>query len=388
MNLPAPGRKLLFLRRGLFSYSNVSTAAQLRRCFPEYPLVDVDLGAEFDFGRACLQRHAFYFMRNVVQARRLYGPLIRAGKLSLRNAFGRTPAYLQAVRAAVLGKFAHRAGEFAFTFQTQSLFDAHLPGVPHFLFTDHTHLANLTYPSFDRSLLAGEAWLAEERAMYHAATRVFTMAEHVRRSVVRDYGVAQERVFTVHAGSNLNVAPGALANDGFRNQTIVFVGVDWERKGGPALLRAFEKVLTQLPESRLVVVGCRPEVAHPRVEVVGKVPRERVGEYLARATVCCLPSRIEPFGIAPIEAALQGVPSVVSDIGALPEIVRDGETGRVVPVDDVDALAAALFQLLSDPALCQRMGEAGQHHARATYSWDAVGPKLREHVLAALAALP
>ncbi len=317
----------------------------------------------------------------------MYGPWIRAGKLSLRNAFGRTPAYLQAVRAAVLKKFAHRAGEFAFTFQTQSFFDGYLPGVPHFLFTDHTHLANLTYPSFDRSLLAGEVWLAEERAMYQAATRVFTMAEHVRRSVVRDYGVAEECVFTVHAGSNLNVAPGALANDGFRNQTIVFVGVDWERKGGPTLLRAFEKVLTQLPVARLVVVGCRPEIAHPRVEVVGKVPRERVGDYLVRASVCCMPSRIEPFGIAPIEAALQGVPSVVSHIGALPEIVRDGETGRVVPVDDADALAAALFQLLSDPALCERMGAAGQRHALATYRWDAVGDRLREHILAALGRL-
>lgn len=386
MSQPTSARKLLFLRRGLYSYSNESTAAQLRRCFPEYPLIDVDMGADFDFGRACLQRHPVYFFLNLAQAWRLYGKLIRTGKLSLRNAFGRTPKYLHAVRDEVQRRFAHRAEEFAFTFQTQSLFDGHLPGVPHFLFMDHTHLANLTYPSFDRALLAGADWVAEERAMYHSATRVFTMAEHVRQSVVRDYGVKEERVFTVHAGSNLNVAPGALANNGFRNQTIVFVGVDWERKGGEALFAAFEKVLHHLPEARLIVVGCRPEIAHPRVEIVGRVPREQVGEYLAQAAVCCLPSRIEPFGIAPIEAALQGVPSVVSDIGALPEIVRDGETGRVVPVDDVEKLAEALLQLLSDPALCQRMGEAGQRHAKATYNWDEVGAKLRKHVTAALEA--
>ena len=384
MSLPSPGRKLLFLRRGIFSYSNVSNAAQLRRCFPEYPLVDVDMGMEFDYGRSCLWRHPLYFARNMMESYRLYGPLIRSGRLSLRNAFGRTNLYLHAVRTEVLKRFAHRAEEFAFTFQTQSLFDGHIPGVPHFLFTDHTHLANLNYPSFDKSLLAGPGWIEEERTMYHSSTRVFTMAEHVRRSVVKDYGVPEDRVFTVHAGSNLNTEPGKLGNDGFSNQTIVFVGVDWERKGGPALLQAFEKIVARMPEARLLVVGCRPDISHPRVEVVGKVPRERVGEYLARAPVCCLPSRIEPFGIAPIEAALQGVPSVVSDIGALLEIVRDGETGRVVPVDNVEKLTEALLQLLSDPALSQRMGEEGRIHALAKYNWDAVGAKLREHVLAAL----
>ena len=385
MTLPAPGRKLLFLRRGLFSYSNVSTAEQLQKHFPEYPLENVDIGPRFDFGRACLLKNPLYFLRNLVEARRLYGPLIRSGKLSLRNGFGRTLGYMKAARAHIVERFAGRAGEFAFSFQTQSLFDGHLPGLPHFLFTDHTHLANLGYPSFDRELLAGPEWLAAERAVYHAATRVFTMAGHVAQSCVKDYGLPEERVATVHAGSNLKSKPLPLVNDEFRNQTVVFIGIDWERKGGPTLLKAFATVREALPNAKLIVVGCDPGVASAGVEFTGKVPREAVGGYLARATVCCLPSRIEPFGIAPIEAALGGVPSVVSDVGALPEIILNGETGRVVPVDDAPRLAAALIELLRDPALCQRLGAAGRVHVTERFNWDHVGARLRTHILAALA---
>jgi glycosyltransferase involved in cell wall biosynthesis len=381
MTLPAPGRKLLFLRRGLFSYSNVSTAEQLAKHFPEYPIENVDVGPRFDYGRACLLRNPIYFLRNLVEARRLYSPLIRSGKLELRNAFSRTIGYMKAVRAHLVRRFSGRTAEFAFTFQTQSLFDAHLPGLVHFLFTDHTHLANLGYPSFDRDLLAGADWIAEERAIYHAATKVFTMAEHVEKSVVADYGVPAERVATVHAGSNMKSRPLPLENDGFRNQTIVFIGIDWERKGGPTLLRAFEKVREELPAAKLIVVGCDPGISQSGVQFTGKIPREEVARYHAKASVLCLPSRIEPFGIAPIEAALGGVPSVVSDVGALPGIIVDGKTGRVVPVDDADLLAKALSSLLRDPGLCQRLGEAGRKHVTERFNWDHVGARLREHIL-------
>jgi glycosyltransferase involved in cell wall biosynthesis len=384
MTLPAPGRKLLFVRRGLFSYSNVSTAEQLAKHFPEYPLENVDIGPRFDFGRACLLKNPLYFFRNLFEARRLYAPLISSGKLELRNAFSRTIGYMKAARAHIVRTLAPRAPEFAFTFQTQSLFDAHLPGTPHFLFTDHTHLANLSYPSFDRDLLAGPAWVAEEKAIYHSATRVFTMAGHVAKSCVIDYGMPESKVATVHAGSNMKAAPLPLENNEFHDPTILFIGIDWERKGGPSLLTAFDQVRAKIPNAKLIVVGCDPGITQEGVSFKGKLPREQVAHFHSKASVLCLPSRIEPFGIAPIEAALGGVPSVVSDIGALPEIVMDGVTGRVTPVDDSQALASALIQLLSDPALCKKMGAAARTHVTERFNWDHVGTRLREHIISAL----
>ena len=89
-----------------------------------------------------------------------------------------------------------------------------------------------------------------------------------------------------------------------------------------------------------------------------------------------------------MEAFHHRLPVVASNIGAMPDLVRDGESGQLTPPDDPAALADALVTLLSDPALCRRMGERGCAIAREHYSWDAVGDKLRAGILAELAKTP
>ena len=106
---------------------------------------------------------------------------------------------------------------------------------------------------------------------------------------------------------------------------------------------------------------------------------------MAGASVFCLPTRAEPFGIAVVEAFHHRLPVVASNIGAMPDLVRNGESGRLVPPDNPAALADALVALLSDPAQCRRMGERGCEIAREHYSWDAVGDKVRAGILADLA---
>jgi glycosyltransferase involved in cell wall biosynthesis len=82
-------------------------------------------------------------------------------------------------------------------------------------------------------------------------------------------------------------------------------------------------------------------------------------------------SRQESFGVAVIEAGAAGRPVVVSNVGGLPEVVRDGETGFIVPPNDPDAAADALERLVRDQLLRRQMGEAGAQHVAKNYSWDA-----------------
>lgn len=147
------------------------------------------------------------------------------------------------------------------------------------------------------------------------------------------------------------------------------------------LLRAFGSLFNQNGDLRLVIVGDgtqRPvleslaselQIAEPS-RFVGRVPHEQVIRYLHEMDIFVVPSLQESFGVAAVEAAAAGLPVVASNVGGLPEVVVDGETGFLVPPADVEALSGRLSQLSADPALRQRMGQAGRAFVKAHYDWQ------------------
>lgn len=374
-----PKRRLALIKSGLFSHINASVCAQLAAHFPELEIEEIDIG------RSLIEQDRASYSLALLQAAWLYPRKLLVHRRTATLVALRTPVLFRRLRKLINARVSPHADQFAFTFQTQSIFDASTPGVPHFVFTDHTHLANLRYPAFRRADLFGEPWTSLEREIYQHARHVFAMSDHVSASLCEDYGVPPTQVTTVYGGSNVEPSSAPLENADYGNRTVVFVGADWKRKGGPVLVEAMRKVRAKLPEARLIVVGCRPGIDEPWCEEVGKVSPDEVRRHLLRSSVFALPTQIEPFGIAPIEALCHRLPAVVSNIGAMPTLVRHGETGFVVPPDDADALATALAELLSDPEKCRRFGETGQRDMASRYTWDAVGEKLRAGIEDALA---
>ena len=158
--------------------------------------------------------------------------------------------------------------------------------------------------------------------------------------------------------------------------------------GMDLLIRAFagmqrdERIRALAQPRRLLIVGGGPERA--RLEAlaaelgiaddtvfVGAVPHDEVPAWLGRLDVYAAPSRLdsESFGVAVIEASACGLPVVVSDVGGLPEVVLDGETGLVVPREDVASLQSALARLVLDGALRERLGAQGREHVFRHYDW-------------------
>jgi glycosyltransferase involved in cell wall biosynthesis len=272
-------------------------------------------------------------------------------------------------------------GGFDASIQIQSLFDAHAPGVPHLVYTDHTHLANLVYPHFDRRTLLGGKWLSLETRAYQSASRVLTRSRNIDRSLVDDYGCEPERVVHVGAGANVD-SHVEVVGPSVRRQPprILFVGMDWERKGGPELVRAFEQLAIEQPDLELAIVGCEPPIRVPGIEVVGRLGREAMPREYERASIFCLPTRREPYGVAFVEAMHFGLPVVATRVGAVPEIVAEGETGLLVEPGDVAELTAALGKLASDPALRADMGRRALERARREFTWKAVAEKVLLHV--------
>lgn len=316
---------------------------------------------------------------------REFAPEVAASRRTPRELYYRTAFFFHTLRRILAARFAGREHAYVFTLATQSLYDASVPGIPHFIYTDHTHLANTYYPAFDRSRLLPERVITLEREAYARACKILVMGGHVARSLAEHYGIPAERTAVVGAGSNVDPDPIPFSDDPARLRRIAFVGVDWERKGGPCLIEAFAIIRKSLPDARLVIVGCSPDASRPGVEIVGRLPRDEVKRHLARSAVLAFPTRIEPFGIAPIEASLQGLPTVASDLGALPEIVIAGVTGALVPPDDPHALASALLRYLADPALAAAHGQAARAHSLSRFTWDATGDRIRAAIEPALA---
>lgn len=155
--------------------------------------------------------------------------------------------------------------------------------------------------------------------------------------------------------------------------------------GTEYLLRAFARLKAKLPsiplKLRLVGGGSRSralrELAYDlnvfdHTHFTGAVPFHEVADYHRSMHIEVFPSisNSESFGVAAIEAGACGVPVIVSNVGGLPEVVKDGITGIVVPPHDVEAIANALELLISDREMRRRMGDAGRSHVKRNYAWS------------------
>ena len=169
---------------------------------------------------------------------------------------------------------------------------------------------------------------------------------------------------------------------------VLYVGrIDLRHKGCDTLVRAMGRVLAAIDNATLTLLGpdwgdCRSLMAlvkslgiGDKVKYVGAVLEEEKLYHYAIADVCVIPSNIEPFGIVALEAMASGKPVVATRVGGLREVVRDGETGILVPRGDEKALAGAITYLLQHPNVCAEMGSRGRDLAKK-YSWDTVAERV------------
>jgi glycosyltransferase involved in cell wall biosynthesis len=152
-----------------------------------------------------------------------------------------------------------------------------------------------------------------------------------------------------------------------------------EQKGVHVLIEAFSACLKVHPTASLLIAGDgpgRPRLERlaralgigERVRFLGNVPHAHLGRIYTSMDIFAFPSFGEGFGLALLEAMAWGKPVAASRVMAIPEIVRDGETGLLTPPNDPAALARALLRLLGDDALRLRMGEVGRRRVEETFT--------------------
>jgi starch synthase len=253
-----------------------------------------------------------------------------------------------------------------------------------------------------------------ERTAYEHADAVIAVSRGMGDDILRSYpAVDPARLHVVYNGIDLERwrpnrdldAVRALGVDPDR-PTVIFVGRITRQKGLPYLLRAAKELPADV---QLVLCAGAPDTKEIMAEVSGLVadlqqersgvvwierilPQPELSALLTAADVFVCPSVYEPLGIVNLEAMACATAVVGTATGGIPEVIVDGETGRLVPIDQatdgtgtpldpdrfVRDLAAALTEVVSDPETARRYGEAGRARAEQVFDWDAIGAQTAE----------
>ena len=170
------------------------------------------------------------------------------------------------------------------------------------------------------------------------------------------------------------------------DQKIIFAGVLIKRKGVHVLLDAFAKCHQRFPQSSLWIIGPPINMEYARnlrqqahrlglveqVHFLGEISQKELGDHFASACCSVLPSTSEGLPRVIIESQLTGTPVIATAVSGNPEMVRDGETGFLVPPGDPEALAGALVKMLSmDEIAWQKMSDNSRNIAKQTFSTEA-----------------
>jgi len=246
-----------------------------------------------------------------------------------------------------------------------------------------------------------------EKTAIESADAVIAVSQGTKADVLRLFDVPDERVHVIYNGIDAEFyrrvdESDALDRHGIDRSVpyVLFVGRITRQKGIIHLVRAIRHL-----DPGIGVVLCAgqpdtPDIARemeegvraaqaerPNVVWIGEmISREEVRQLYSHAAVFCCPSVYEPFGIINLEAAACETPVVASAVGGIPEVVVDGETGLLVPVElqledpmspiDPDRfelnLAGAINALMADPAAREAMGRAGRRRAVDRFGWDAI----------------
>lgn len=209
------------------------------------------------------------------------------------------------------------------------------------------------------------------RAFEHAVALV-TWCRWAKDSLIHDYGIAEEKITVIAPGVDLAQWPGHWARERARNAEtrkphLLFVGGDFERKGGNVVLECFHRYLQDTCE--LSIVTQSPVAPERNLHIYHNVApnSDTLLRLYAQADIFVFPTLADCAPLAVPEAMAAALPVVTTRIGAIPEMVRDGAEGLLVERGSADELYAALKHLLDSPELRMRMGNRGRETVLEEY---------------------
>jgi glycosyltransferase involved in cell wall biosynthesis len=220
-------------------------------------------------------------------------------------------------------------------------------------------------------------------------------------SAVNDYGAAPEKVIVVPFGSNLGVevdrehVTRAIRQRPAQRCDLLFVGVHWERKGGQAVLDTAEALIAMGLDVRVNIIGTRPPMEElpayvnviPFLDKRKPAELQRLIEIVERSHFLVLPSRADCTPIVVNECNSLGVPCLTSDVGGLPEMIREGRNGHLFALDiPATAYAECIARYMNDRQAYEELALSSYREHEEWLGWKASGTRVKNAIMERMAA--
>lgn len=256
-------------------------------------------------------------------------------------------------------------------------------------------LLTQTYPRYrDSEPLILKSWEQAEQLAFLNVRHLFFPSDWSAQTACRHYALDAARVSVLPFGANLDPTPDAetLQTLWQQRQTkpwqMLFIGKDWERKGGPCVLEMLQHLNRAGLKIQLQLVGCSPEIPADLAEQVHlhgflnkaqPAEQARLRQLLSESHLLVMPSRAEGFGVVYAEAAAYGLPVLAADVGGVSSAVKDN--GILLPAEASAAdYAAAVLALHKDPARYQQLAEAAERCYREVLNWTVFSQLLLQQI--------
>ena len=229
-----------------------------------------------------------------------------------------------------------------------------------------------------------------EWLLTYESTEVIVNSNYMKNELQRNFGLPFEKINVIPNGINLNNFTGIERDYDFRRQfamdnekIILYVGRLVYEKGIQNLIGAMPKILSNYHDAKLVICGrggmmeelkqeARNLGIENKVYFAGYCDSKKVQKMYKCADLAVFPSTYEPFGIVALEAMLAGIPTVVSDVGGLNEIVEHGVDGMKSYAGNSNSIADSVLALLFDAKLCNAISKSAVKKVKEQYNWNKI----------------
>ncbi len=257
--------------------------------------------------------------------------------------------------------------------------------IPVVFISDTTfHLISNYYHREFRDMLPFSKWEGnhiEARALKNSAHAIFS-SDWAAVSAQKDYGVQPGKISVMPLGANMDFSPdAAVVTKKYENKTLtlLYLAVEWERKGGAIALEALEALQASGVDAKLIVCGCTPPegVAHPAMKVIPflnkNIPADhnRFIELLSTVHFLILPTRADCSLLVACESNAYGVPAITTNTGGVPNIVLDGVNGYCLPYEaGGKEYANCIKAIYSDPERYHALVLSSRKRYEEHLNWD------------------
>ncbi len=199
---------------------------------------------------------------------------------------------------------------------------------------------------------------------------------------IENYQVKADKVKVYKMGSNIDY-PITLNEFKSINKSCIhflFLGVDWERKGGELVVKAVKNIKKLGYNVKLTICGCSPQIQEDFVEIIPFLNKNVIDDYkklqnlLIESHFLFLPTQAECYGIVFAEAAAYGLPSIAMNTGGVSSVVKDGESGFLLPENsDADAYVEKIVNLINNPSKYEEMSKNSRKYFEEELDWKNFG---------------